>query len=170
MLQKDNLLEQVIRVNHAGEYGAVCIYTGQELVFRKMPVAEKIIEMKKQEQHHFSYFDSLMKDKKVRPTVFLPLWHVMGVMLGITTALMGEDAAMACTVAVEEVISDHYQNQITALDDGELKDKIIQFRNEELEHHDTAMCHNSNSTMNHSILSFLIKKACKVAIGISKII
>ncbi|WDM85599.1 demethoxyubiquinone hydroxylase family protein [Ehrlichia sp. JZT12] len=175
MLQRNNLLEQVIRVNHAGEYGAVCIYTGQELVFRKLPIIEKIVEMKKQEQNHFNYFDSVMKDKGVRPTVFLPLWHVMGVMLGITTALMGENAAMACTVAVEEVISDHYQDQITALNDsdldnGELKDKIMQFRNEELEHHDIAMCHNSSNAMNHSVLSFFIKKACKVAIKISKII
>ncbi|CEI84803.1 demethoxyubiquinone hydroxylase family protein [Ehrlichia minasensis] len=170
MLQENNLLEQSIRVNHAGEYGAVCIYSGQELVFRKMPVGQKISEMKKQEQQHFNYFDSVMKDRKIRPTVFLPVWHVMGVMLGVTTALMGEDAAMACTVAVEEVISDHYQDQITTLDDSELKDKIIQFRNEEIEHHDTAMCHNSGNAGNYNILSFFIKKACKVAICISKVI
>ncbi|WP_395877652.1 demethoxyubiquinone hydroxylase family protein [Ehrlichia muris] len=170
MLQKDNLLEQAIRVNHAGEYGAVCIYSGQEFVFRKMSVGQKIVEMKKQEQKHFSYFDSLMKDKRIRPTVFLPVWHVMGVMLGITTALIGEDAAMACTVAVEDVISDHYRDQITMLDDGELKDKIIQFRNEELEHHDTAMFHNFGNASNYRVLSFFIKKACKAAICISKII
>ncbi|AHX04841.1 demethoxyubiquinone hydroxylase family protein [Ehrlichia japonica] len=170
MLQKNNLLEQAIRVNHAGEYGAVCIYSGQELVLRKMSVGQKIVEMKKQEQKHFGYFDSLMKDKKIRPTGFLPVWHVMGVMLGITTALIGEDAAMACTVAVEDVISDHYRDQIAMLDDGELKDKVIQFRNEELEHHDTAMCYNSGNASNYRILSFFIKKACKAAICISKII
>ena len=170
MLQRDNLLEQAIRVNHAGEYAAVCIYTGQELVFRKLPVAEKIVEMKKQEQTHFSYFNSVMKDKRIRPTVFLPLWHVVGVMLGVTTALMGENAAMACTVAVEDVISDHYQDQIKTLDDDELKDKIIQFRNEELEHHDAAMYHSSGKAMNYSVLSFFVKKACKIAIGLSKIV
>ncbi|AHX08705.1 hypothetical protein ECHSTV_0270 [Ehrlichia chaffeensis str. Saint Vincent] len=162
-------MQQAIRVNHAGEYGAVCIYSGQELIFRKMSVGEKILEMKKQEQKHFRYFDSVMKDKKIRPTVFLPVWHVMGVMLGITTALMGEDAAMACTVAVEDVISDHYQDQIAMLDEGELKDKVIQFRNEELEHHDTAMCYNSGNAANYSILSFFIKKACKAAICLSKV-
>ena len=169
MLQKNSFLDQIIRVNHAGEYGAVCIYHGQELVFRKRLIGKKIIDMKKQEQRHFSYFDSVMKEKKIRPTAFIPIWHVMGVMLGITTAMLGEDAAMACTVAVEDVISEHYQGQISVLKDGELKDKIIQFRNEELEHHDIAVSH-SSSNRDYRVLSYLIKKACKVAIGISKVI
>ncbi|GAT78105.1 Coq7 family protein [Ehrlichia ruminantium] len=170
MLRKSKFLDQVIRVNHAGEYGAVCIYHGQELVLRKKLVGRKIMEMKKQEQGHFAYFDSVMKEKKVRPTALMPIWHVMGVMLGITTAMLGEGAAMACTVAIEDVISEHYQDQISALEDGELKDKIVQFRDEELEHHDIAASYNSKNSQEYRVLSYLIKNMCKVAIGISKVI
>ncbi|QGR02306.1 demethoxyubiquinone hydroxylase family protein [Ehrlichia ruminantium] len=170
MLRINSVLDQMIRVNHAGEYGAVCIYHGQELVFRKKLIGEKILEMKRQEQKHFSYFDSIMREKKIRPTAFIPIWHVMGVMLGVTTAMLGEGAAMACTVAVEDVISEHYQDQISILDDSELRRKIVQFRDEELEHHNIAACHNSANGKDYKVLSYLIKKTCKIAIAVSKVI
>ncbi|KJV69632.1 demethoxyubiquinone hydroxylase family protein [Candidatus Neoehrlichia procyonis] len=171
---KNGFIESVIRVNHAGEYGAVCIYHGQELVLKKNPImAKKIFHMKKQEQCHFKYFNDTMRQMQVRPTFFLPVWHVMGVMMGAVTALMGEKSAMACTAAVEEVICDHYRNQLLQLNncnDAKLKEKIKQFYKEESEHKDIAIDHGAEDAFAYQVLSYAIKKICKTAIAISKIL
>ncbi len=166
----DKFLEQAIRVNHAGEYGAICIYSGQELILFKTSIAHEIAIMKEQEKKHFSYFDNEMKKKKVRPTVLLPFWHVAGVALGIVTAFMGEKAAMACTSAVEEVIGEHYKEQVLRLEDGEFKDAVSKFRDEELEHRDIAIEHGAENAPCYEVLSFFIKKTCKIAIYLSKLI
>ncbi|QXK92111.1 demethoxyubiquinone hydroxylase family protein [Neoehrlichia mikurensis] len=170
----ENFVKSVVRVNHAGEYGAVCIYYGQEWVFKKNPeIAEKIFHMKKQEQGHFEYFNNTMKQMQVRPTFFLPIWHVMGVMIGTITAMMGEKSAMACTAAVEEVICEHYKSQLLQLDNcdnSQLKEKIEQFYREELEHHDIAIDHGAKNAFAYRILSYTIKKICKTAIALSKVL
>ncbi|MGL9725213.1 MAG: demethoxyubiquinone hydroxylase family protein [Wolbachia sp.] len=167
---KGNFLEQAIRVNHAGEYGAVCIYSGQKFILKKSSIIDKIIEMEEQEKRHLHYFNEKIKEQKIRPTVLLPLWHVLGVSLGVVTAMMGKKAAMACTVAVEEVIGEHYKEQISHLKNGELKETVSKFRDEELEHRDTAIEHNAEDALGYNILSSFIKTGCKAAIYLSKLI
>ncbi|NUY39874.1 demethoxyubiquinone hydroxylase family protein [Wolbachia endosymbiont of Litomosoides brasiliensis] len=163
-------LHQVIRVNHAGEYGAICVYSGQRFVLKKSSIINKIIEMEEQEKKHFHYFNGKIKEQKVRPTVLLPVWCVLGVSLGVVTAIMGKKAAMACTAAVEEVIGEHYREQVSHLEDGELKETISRFRDEELEHRDIAIEHNAESALGYNVLSSFIKTGCKAAIYFSKLI
>jgi len=170
-LSKTQKLHQAIRVNHAGEYGAKQIYKGQLAVFRfkKDQQSIDLVEhMKAQEEVHFDYFNQKMINEKVRPTLMQPLWQVAGFALGFTTALLGKKAAMTCTVAVEEVIDEHYQRQLNTLEARQdLKEKIEQFRQEELEHLDIGLENKAKDSIIYQPLSFLIKKASKLAIAIS---
>jgi len=164
-------LHQALRVNHAGEYGAKQIYKGQLAVFKfkkDQPTVNLIENMQHQEEVHFDYFNQKIINEKVRPTAMQPLWQVAGFALGFATALMGKKAAMACTVAVEEVIDEHYQDQLNNLEaDEELKEKIEQFRQEELEHRDIGLQNHAEDLTIYAPLSFIIKNASKLAIAIS---
>ena len=162
-------IARIIRVDHAGEYGAKRIYDGQLAVLggRRNGAAKKIRHMAEQEQHHLDAFEKLVLDRRVRPTALSPVWHVAGFALGAATALMGERAAMACTVAVEEVIDEHYQRQIDALGDDEpaLKQSLEEFRGHEIEHRDTAR--GSGGDDAPLLLSAAIKAGSKLAIWLS---
>ncbi|MGN7661637.1 MAG: demethoxyubiquinone hydroxylase family protein [Anaplasma sp.] len=170
---RGKLVESMIRVDHAGEYAAVCIYHGQSLALRGNPQAEsEIKEMQEHEKVHFKYFDDLIRERRVRPTLFLPVWHVAGVALGYATAFVGEETAMACTAAVEEVICEHYEGQSALLDDSEreLRNKITQFCGEEREHMKTAISHGADRAPGNGLISSAIKAACRAGIAISKIL
>ena len=166
-----NILEEIIRVDHAGEYGATRIYDGQIAIFGKNSKIGKTIQhMADQEQEHIEKFNELILEHQVRPTAFLPLWNIAGFALGASTALMGEKAAMACTVAVETVIGNHYGEQLSLLEDDqkELKKTIKKFKADELEHHDIGIAHDAEKTPGYEVLSKVIKLGCKTAIEISK--
>ncbi len=166
-----NILDQIIRVDHAGEYGATRIYDGQIAIFGKESKIGKTIQhMADQEQEHIEKFNELIIEKRVRPTALLPLWNVAGFALGAGTALMGEKAAMACTVAVEKVIGDHYREQQDLLEDDEkeLKKTIAKFEKDELEHHDIGLEHDAESAPGYKIMTKVIELGCKTAIAISK--
>ena len=166
-----NILEEIIRVDHAGEYGATRIYDGQIAVFGKNTKLGKTIQhMANQEQEHIEKFNELILKHKVRPTAFLPIWNIAGFALGAGTALLGEKAAMACTVAVEKVIGEHYQKQQKLLgnDHKELIKTIKKFEKDELEHHDIGIAHDAEKTPGYKILSKFIETGCKAAIMISK--
>ena len=165
------VLEEIIRVDHAGEYGATKIYDGQIAVFgRNSKLGKTIQHMADQEQEHIDKFNELILEHRVRPTALLPLWNVAGYALGASTALMGEKAAMACTVAVEKVIGEHYQEQLNLLGDDhkDLKKTISKFRDDELEHHDIGIEHDAESAPGYKIMSKVIELGCKTAIAISK--
>ncbi len=161
----------MIRVDHAGEYGAVRIYAGQMAMFgaRNSKTADAIRHMAKQEDEHFARFSALISERGVRPTALQPVWQVAGFALGAATALLGERTAMACTEAVEEVIDDHYAGQIAQLDDRdpELTSTIEKFRAEEIAHRDTALAHGSEQAIGHTLLTVAIKQGCKLAIALS---
>lgn len=166
-----NLLEEIIRVDQAGELGATKIYAGQLAIFGKnTKIGKKIKHMADQEQKHIDTFNKLIVQKNVRPTLMMPLWNVLGYSLGITTALMGKKAAMACTVAVEDVIGKHYEKQAKELKNSEpkLKKIILEFRDDELEHHDIGIANNAEQTLGYNILTNIIKAGCKTAIAVSK--
>ena len=161
----------MIRVDHAGEYGAVRIYEGQLAVLgrSKSEAADAIRHMAKQEEAHLKAFDALVNERRVRPTALAPVWRLAGFALGAATALMGEKAAMACTEAVEDVIDRHYADQVERLGehDPELKEKIEAFRAEEIAHRDTATAHGAAEAPAYPLLSGAIKAGCKVAIALS---
>ena len=166
-----NILEEIIRVDHAGEYGATRIYDGQIAIFgKKSKIGKTIKHMADQEQEHIEKFNELIIEHRVRPTALLPLWNIAGFSLGATTALMGEKAAMACTVAVEKVIGEHYQKQQSLLEDDhkELKTTIAKFEKDELEHHDIGIAHDAEQVPGYRVLSKFIEIGCKTAIAISK--
>lgn len=166
-----NILDEIIRVDHAGEYGATRIYDGQIAIFGKESKIGKTIQhMADQEQEHIEKFNELLVEKRVRPTALLPLWNVAGFALGAGTALMGEKAAMACTVAVEKVIGEHYREQQDLLeeDEKELKKTIAKFEKDELEHHDIGLEHDAESAPGYKIMTKVIEIGCKTAIAISK--
>lgn len=167
--QRKSKVESIIRVDHAGEYGAKRIYEGQLSVLKNH---KEIKQMLKQELEHLDYFDNQIKKRRVRPTALMPLWHLGGFAMGAITALMGEKAAMACTVAVEEVIGEHYQSQIDSLksdkDEAELTKKISKFRDEELEHKDAGLHHGAEEATGYTVLSSVIKTITKTAIFLSK--
>ena len=169
-LPKDAELARMIRVDHAGEYGAARIYAGQLAVLGHRPTAPVLREMQAQEKQHLDRFADLIARRRVRPTALLPLWHVAGFALGATTAVLGERAAMACTVAVEEAIDEHYSAQIDTLDDseGELRDTLRSFRDDELQHRDIGLQHGAERTPGYRLLSAAIKAACRVAIRVSE--
>ena len=165
------ILEEIIRVDHADEYGATCIYEGQIAVFGKNTKIGKTIQhMADQEQEHIEKFQELIVSERVRPTALLPLWNITGYTLGVGTAIMGEKAAMACTVAVEKVIGEHYEEQIELLEEDQkkLKFTIKKFAADELEHHDIGIAHDAESTPGYRILTKVIEIGCKTAIAISK--
>jgi ubiquinone biosynthesis monooxygenase Coq7 len=165
-------IDAMIRVDHAGEYGAVRIYEGQLVVLRARPKSEaaaKIIEhMAEQEQRHLHAFDKIVNERRVRPTALEPVWRVAGFALGAATALLGEKAAMACTAAVEEVIDEHYARQIERLDDGDLKNTISEFRADEIAHRDEAIAQGAEDAPGHRLLSGAIKAGCRLAIALSE--
>jgi 3-demethoxyubiquinol 3-hydroxylase len=173
-------IEEMIRVDHAGEYGAVQIYRGQLAVFSHLPgkarAAGLIAEMEAGERAHLETFDRLILERGVRPTALAPVWRGAGYMLGAVTALMGEKAAYACTAAVEEAIEEHYHQQSQALagkegasaQDGELKAIIDRFRQDELGHRDTAVVEGAKGAPGYGLLSGAIKLGCKFAIKVSE--
>lgn len=171
-LSKEALIDRIIRVDHAGEYGAKRIYEGQLDILRGTDKEEIIQHMAEQEEHHLKTFEDLMTERRARPSVLFPIWHVAGYALGAATAMMGEKAAMACTVAVESVIADHYQEQIDQLenfeDEKELKETIIQFREEEIEHHDTGIAHDAEQAPAYKLLTEGIKRGSKIAIWLAE--
>ncbi len=169
-LPTEKLLERIVRVDHAGEYGAVRIYEGQLAVLGNSDKADVIRHMAEQEREHRDKFNELIGARRVRPTALMPVWHAAGFALGAATALMGERAAMACTAAVEEVIDEHYAKQAAALgdDEAELRETIQKFREDELEHRDTAIAHEAEETPGYEALSAVIKKGSKLAIWLSE--
>ncbi len=166
-----DILAEIIRVDHAGEYGATRIYNGQIAVFGKNSQIGKTIQhMADQEQEHIDKFNELILEHRVRPTALLPIWNIAGFALGASTALLGEKAAMACTVAVEKVIGEHYQEQLSLLQDDhkDLKKTIAKFRDDELEHHDIGIEHDAENAPGYKVMSKIIELGCKTAIAISK--
>jgi len=167
-------IEAMIRVDHAGEFGALRIYEGQIAVLsRTRPGGtdvEAIRQMAAQEQKHFDAFDRMIKDRAVRPTALEPLWRAAGFALGAATALLGEKAAMACTVAVEDVIDEHYSRQITRLDksEPELKAAIEDFHADECAHRDEALERGAQQAPAYPLLSAAIRLSCRVAIALSE--
>jgi len=167
----DEATERMVRVDHAGEFGAVRIYAGQRAILGdNHPKAGLLKHMHEQEEVHLARFNKIINERGVRPTIMAPFWHVAGFALGAGTALMGEKAAMACTQAVEEVIEDHYQEQLDALDgkDPELEEVIEQFQAEEVEHKEIAKAHGAEEAVGYPVLSGAIKAGCRAAIWISK--
>jgi ubiquinone biosynthesis monooxygenase Coq7 len=163
-------MERAIRVDHAGEYGAARIYAGQLAMLRRSGKAEILRHMQAQEQQHLATFNDLIADRHVRPTALLPFWHLAGFALGAVTAAMGEKAAMACTVAVEDVIDAHYTAQIdrTDAEDTKLRDTLQQFRAEEREHRDIGLAHGAEQAFGYRLLSRAIKAGCRTAIAMSE--
>ena len=166
-------LEEFIRVDHAGERGAIKIYEGQLLAlktFRKDPELLKLVEeMREHEQEHSDFFENEIRERNIKPTKFLPLWDLLGVGLGFGSTILGKKAAMLCTASVEEVIDKHYQSQIDQLQDDEkkLREKIKKFRADELEHKDIAYEHGATKGL-YSVMDKIIKTGSKIAINISE--
>jgi 3-demethoxyubiquinol 3-hydroxylase len=161
---------RIIRVDQAGEYGATRIYAGQLAVIRRGRGATAIREMAEQEQRHLTQFDRLTAERRVRPTALSPLWHAAGYVLGAATALLGERAAMACTVAVEEVIDGHYADQAERLGDSdpELVEAIQSARADELAHRDTALAHEATEVPGYELMTTAIKTGARLAIWLSE--
>jgi 3-demethoxyubiquinol 3-hydroxylase len=161
---------RMIRVDHAGEYAAVRIYQGQLAALRARDNTDLLRDMLAQEQHHLDTFNALVADRGVRPTALLPVWHLAGFALGALTAALGERAAMACTVAVEETIDAHYQKQIDVLDGQEpdLRATLRRFRDEELEHRETGLAHGAEQAPAYRLLRAVIKTGCRAAIALSE--
>ena len=161
---------RMIRVDHAGEYGASRIYAGQLAVLGRGEKGDILRHMKAQEQVHLDTFGAMIAKRRVRPTALLPFWHLAGFALGAATAALGVRAAMACTVAVEEAIDEHYSEQAAALGDDEaaLRDTIETFRAEELEHRDIGLANEAELTPGYRLLTAVIKAGCKVAIKVSE--
>jgi 3-demethoxyubiquinol 3-hydroxylase len=169
-----NKVKEFIRVDHAGERGAIKIYEGQLLALNTFikndNLKKKIEEMKIHEKEHCDYFETEIKKRNIEPTKFLPLWDILGVGLGFGSTILGKKAAMLCTASVEEVIDEHYSNQIKELesDEKKLKDKIIKFREDELHHRDIAYKEGATKKGIYSVLDKIIKTGSKIAINISE--
>ena len=168
------ILEEIIRVDHAGERGAIKIYEGQLLALNTIKqdknLKDIIEKMKEHEKEHLEYFEKEIQKRKIKPTYFLPLWDVMGVALGFGSTLLGKKAAMLCTASVEEVIEDHYQNQLDKLGDDEkdLKNKIEKFKSDEVDHKNSAYESGATNKGFYSIMDKIIKTSSKIAITISE--
>ena len=167
-------IEEFIRVDHAGERGAIKIYEGQLLalntVFKDKKLKKTIEKMKFNEKEHLDFFEKELKKRNIKPTKFLPIWDLLGVGLGFGTTLLGKRAAMLCTASVEEVIDEHYQKQINQIEDDEkqLKKKIIKFKEDELHHKDIAYDEGASKEGIYSILDKIIKTGSRIAINISE--
>ena len=168
------ILEEIIRVDHAGERGAIKIYEGQLLALKTIKQDEKlkdiIEEMKDHEKEHLEYFEKEIQKRNMKPTYLLPLWDLMGISLGFGTVLLGKKAAMLCTASVEEVIENHYENQLNKIgeDEKDLKTKIKKFKGDEVNHKNIA--YQSGATKNglYSIMDKMIRTGSKIAISISE--
>ena len=169
-LSREQLIARMIRVDHAGEYGARRIYEGQLSVLGELPVGDTIRRMWAQEAEHLRTFERLVGERAVRPTVLHPVWHVAGYALGVASAALGTRAAMAVTVAVEEVIDDHYGRQSEALGDldPELRTTVDKFRAEEAEHRDTGLEHGATQAPAYPVISALVKAGSRAAIWLSE--
>jgi ubiquinone biosynthesis monooxygenase Coq7 len=163
-------LARIVRVDHAGEYGAVRIYEGQMAVLGTKASAPVIRHMAEQERRHLAKFERLVAERRVRPTVLMPLWHVAGYMLGAGTALLGERAAMACTVAIEEVIDDHYQGQLDQIaeTDPELRQTVEEFRQDEHDHRDIGLVHGAEQAPGYTAITGAVKAGSRLAIWLSE--
>ncbi len=167
-------IEEFIRVDHAGERGAIKIYEGQLLALNTLvkddEMKKTIEEMREHEREHANYFEKEIKRRGIRPTKFLPLWDLLGVGLGFGSTILGKKAAMLCTASVEEVIDEHYQNQIDQIesDEKELKKKIIKFREDELHHKDIAYQQGATKEGFYSLFDKIIKTGSRIAINISE--
>ena len=167
-------VEEFIRVDHAGERGAIKIYEGQLLALNTLikndDLKKKIEEMRVHEKEHCDYFENEIKNRNIKPTKFLPLWDLLGVSLGFGSTILGKKAAMLCTASVEEVIDEHYLSQIKQLqnDEKNLKQKIIKFREDELHHKNIAYDEGATKEGPYSILDKIIKAGSKIAINISE--
>ena len=169
-----NKVEEFIRVDHAGERGAIKIYEGQLLAlntFVKNEDLKRLVkEMKIHEKEHCDFFENEIRKRNIEPTKLLPVWDLLGVSIGFASTILGKKAAMLCTASVEEVIDEHYQNQINQLENDEkvLKSKIIKFRNDELNHKDIAYDEGATKEGLYSIMDKIIKIGSKIAIRISE--
>jgi len=163
-------IERFLRVDHAGERAAQQIYKGQLAVLANHEMADEIRHMMDQEVEHLETFDSLLNERQVRPSLLDPVWGAAGFTLGVVTAAMGPKAAMACTIAVEEVIGEHYQKQADILgeDERELQATVERFRDEELEHRDIAVEHEGREARHYSLLRKVIQRGCRAAIKIAE--
>lgn len=163
-------IERFLRVDHAGERAAQQIYKGQLAVLANHEMADEIRHMMDQEVEHLETFDSLLNERQVRPSLLDPLWGAAGFTLGVVTAAMGPKAAMACTIAVEEVIGEHYQKQADILgeDERKLQATVERFRDEELEHRDIAVEHDGREARHYSLLRKVIQRGCRTAIKIAE--
>ena len=168
------ILEEIIRVDHAGERGAIKIYEGQLLALntiREDKTLKRIIEeMKEQEKEHLEYFEKEIQKRNMKATYMLPLWDLMGISLGFGTALLGKKAAMLCTASVEEVIENHYENQLSKIgeDEKDLKTKIEKFKGDEVNHKNTAYESGATKSGLYSIMDKIIRTGSKIAITISE--
>lgn len=173
-LSEEELVDRIVRVDHAGEVGADKIYEGQLAVLRNTPVGPLIQEMWDEEKEHRETFERLIVEHRVRPTALLPLWNIAGFVLGAGTAVLGKEAAMACTVAVEETIGEHYNDQIRQLieiDPEKYKDllqTLKKFRDDELHHLDTGLEHDALKAPFYDAMSTIIKTGCRTAIWLSE--
>ena len=163
------VVERMLRVDHAGEYGAKRIYQGQLAVLAGSTAEPALRHMADQEDRHLRYFEEAVADRRVRPSLFLPLWHVAAFALGAATAALGKEAAMACTVAVEETIEEHYLGQLETLGDGEpeLSEAIAGFLEEEIEHRDHALAAGAERAPAYELLYRAVGGASKLAIRLS---
>ena len=170
---KNPRIAEMLRVDHAGEYGAVAIYRGQQAVFGRasqtQAMAAQLAEMEAEEQKHLEAFDALLVERNVRPTAMTPIWNVAGYGLGVVTALMGEKAAHACTEAVETVIEEHYAEQAEAVSEThpDLAATFREFREDELHHRDTAVAGGAKDAPGYGVLSRVITAGCRAAIAIT---
>ena len=167
-------IEEFIRVDHAGERGAIKIYEGQLLalntIVKNSNLRDTIEHMKEHEVEHCEFFEKEIKKRNIKPTRFLKLWDLLGLGLGFGTTILGKEAAMLCTASVEEVIQDHYANQINQLEDDEkeLKEKIVKFREDEIDHKDIAYNEGASKKGLYKILDGVIKTGSRIAIKISE--
>jgi 3-demethoxyubiquinol 3-hydroxylase len=162
-------IARVLRVDHAGEFGATRIYQGQLDVLGHGRPGALIRQMAETEQRHLARFEALLRERRVRPTLLHPLWSIAGYAIGAATALLGERAAMACTVAVEDVIDEHYQAQAESLgeEDPALRETILSFRDDEIAHRDIAIAHGAAETPGYDLISGVIKTGSRIAIWLS---
>ena len=175
-MEKTNpkILEEIIRVDHAGERGAIKIYEGQLLAlntFKKNDKLKKLIEeMKEHEKEHFEYFDKEIQTRNIKPTIFLPIWDLLGVTLGFGTTMLGEKAAMLCNASFEEVIDGHYKSQLDKLGDDEksLKKSIKKFRDDEIDNKNIAYNEGATKKGLYFLLDKVIQTTSKVAIKVSE--
>ncbi|MBT3627670.1 MAG: demethoxyubiquinone hydroxylase family protein [Rhodospirillaceae bacterium] len=166
----EEMIERILRVDHAGEYGAARIYDGQLAVLGRDAVAPVIREMAEAERKHLAAFDKLLVERRVRPTALAPFWHVAGFALGAGSALMGPRAAMACTAAVEEVIEEHYAAQVEKLgdDEAELRKTLVEFGAEETRHKEIGLAHEAEQAPGFEPISAAVKRGTRLAIWLSE--